>query len=97
MPLLSLAIWLPILSGVLLLAFGGREERAGARERGVIWPSQRVLSALRSWAGGLTAEDPGRRQHLDELWDEARWNEVTAAALSFKDGGLPPELEGFSL
>ncbi len=30
MPLLSLAIWLPILSGVLLLAFGGREERAGA-------------------------------------------------------------------
>ena len=32
-----------------------------------------------------------------EIWDEARWNEVTAAAVSFSDGGLPPELEGFSL
>jgi NADH-quinone oxidoreductase subunit M len=30
MPLLSLAIWLPILSGVLLLAFGGRDDHAGA-------------------------------------------------------------------
>ena len=32
-----------------------------------------------------------------EIWDEARWNELTAAAVSFSDGGLPPELEGFSL
>ena len=32
-----------------------------------------------------------------EIWDEARWNEVTAAAVSFSDGGLPPALEGFSL
>jgi MraZ protein len=32
-----------------------------------------------------------------EIWDEARWNELTAAAMSFADGGLPPELEGFSL
>ncbi len=32
-----------------------------------------------------------------EIWDESRWNEVTAAAVSFSDGGLPPELEGFSL
>ncbi len=32
-----------------------------------------------------------------EIWDEAHWNELTAAAVSFSDGGLPPELEGFSL
>ena len=32
-----------------------------------------------------------------EIWDEGRWDEVTAAAVSFSDGGLPPELEGFSL
>jgi MraZ protein len=32
-----------------------------------------------------------------EIWDETRWNEVTATASSFSDGGLPAELEGFSL
>ena len=32
-----------------------------------------------------------------EIWDESRWNEITAAAVSFSEGGLPPELEGFSL
>ena len=32
-----------------------------------------------------------------EIWDEDRWNEQTAAAMSFSDGGLPPELDGFSL
>lgn len=32
-----------------------------------------------------------------EIWDEAGWDALTAAAVSFSDGGLPPELEGFSL
>ena len=32
-----------------------------------------------------------------EIWDEARWDAMTAAAMSFSDGGLPAELEGFSL
>jgi transcriptional regulator MraZ len=32
-----------------------------------------------------------------EIWDDARWNEQTAGAMSFGNGGLPPELEGFSL
>lgn len=32
-----------------------------------------------------------------EIWDDGRWNEQTAAAVSFSNGGLPPELEGFSL
>jgi MraZ protein len=32
-----------------------------------------------------------------ELWDEAKWHAQQEAALSFMDGDLPPELEGFSL
>lgn len=32
-----------------------------------------------------------------EVWDESRWIEQTAQAVSFSDGGLPPELDGFSL
>ena len=31
-----------------------------------------------------------------ELWDEARWQEVTET-VAFPSGGLPPELDGFSL
>ena len=31
-----------------------------------------------------------------ELWDEAKWQEVTQA-IAFPSGGLPPELDGFSL
>lgn len=32
-----------------------------------------------------------------ELWDEEQWNLQIENALAFKDGGMPPELEGFSL
>jgi MraZ protein len=32
-----------------------------------------------------------------ELWDEARWMDQTAQAVSFQQDGLPPELDGFSL
>jgi MraZ protein len=32
-----------------------------------------------------------------ELWDAARWNDETARAITFPEGGLPPELDGFSL
>ena len=32
-----------------------------------------------------------------ELWDEARWQEQTTRAITFPAGGLPPELDGFSL
>lgn len=32
-----------------------------------------------------------------ELWDAARWSEATARAVAFPAGGLPPELDGFSL
>jgi MraZ protein len=32
-----------------------------------------------------------------ELWDEVKWQTQQEAGLSFMDGELPPELEGFSL
>ncbi|MBY0498007.1 MAG: division/cell wall cluster transcriptional repressor MraZ [Nitrosomonas sp.] len=32
-----------------------------------------------------------------ELWDETQWNLQIEIAMSFKEGGMPPELEGFSL
>ena len=32
-----------------------------------------------------------------ELWDETRWAEQTAQAITFAAGELPPELTGFSL
>lgn len=32
-----------------------------------------------------------------ELWNEARWEAQVEQALTFRDGGLPPELEGFTL
>lgn len=32
-----------------------------------------------------------------ELWDNAKWEEETARAITFPAGGLPPELDGFSL
>jgi MraZ protein len=32
-----------------------------------------------------------------ELWDEPRWQEQTAQAITFSAGELPPELDGFSL
>ncbi len=32
-----------------------------------------------------------------ELWDDAAWAARTAQAIAFDGGGLPPELDGFSL
>jgi MraZ protein len=32
-----------------------------------------------------------------ELWDDAKWQQQTARAITFPAGGLPPELDGFSL
>lgn len=32
-----------------------------------------------------------------ELWDEVQWNLQIEEALAFKDGDMPPELDGFSL
>jgi MraZ protein len=35
--------------------------------------------------------------HKFELWDEAQWHAQTTQAIAFPAGGLPPELDGFSL
>ena len=32
-----------------------------------------------------------------ELWDKEKWDQVLERSSGFKDGDLPPELEGFSL
>ena len=32
-----------------------------------------------------------------ELWDDAKWQEQTTRAITFPPGGLPSELDGFSL
>ncbi len=32
-----------------------------------------------------------------ELWNETQWNLQIEIALAFKDGDMPPELDGFSL
>ena len=32
-----------------------------------------------------------------ELWDDAKWQQETARTITFPSGGLPPELDGFSL
>ena len=32
-----------------------------------------------------------------ELWDEAKWQQETERTITFPAGGLPPELDGFSL
>jgi len=32
-----------------------------------------------------------------ELWDEEQWSQQIAESLVFRDGGMPPELDGFSL
>ncbi len=32
-----------------------------------------------------------------ELWDEAQWQAETSQAIAFPEGGLPPELDGFTL
>ena len=56
-----------------------------------------IPPALRQYAGlDKTIVLVGQGNKF-EIWDDTRWNEQTAGAMSFSNGGLPPELEGFSL
>ncbi len=61
--------------------------------------SGRILISppLRQFAG-LTKEVVLAGQGTKfELWDGDRWNQEIEAALVYKNGNIPPELEGFSL
>jgi len=56
-----------------------------------------VPPALRQYAGLLHHVVLVGQGNKFELWDEAKWQEQTARAITFPAGGLPPELDGFSL
>ncbi len=56
-----------------------------------------VSPPLRQFAGlskGVVLVGQGTKF---ELWDETQWNAQLEDALAFKDGDMPPELNGFSL
>ncbi|MCO6429194.1 division/cell wall cluster transcriptional repressor MraZ [Nitrosomonas communis] len=56
-----------------------------------------VVMPLRQFAG-LTKDIVlvGQGEKF-ELWDAEKWNQEIEAALVYKNGNMPPELEGFSL
>ena len=56
-----------------------------------------VPPALRQYAGLEHRVVLVGQGNKFELWDDAKWAEETARAITFPAGGLPPELDGFSL
>jgi len=56
-----------------------------------------VSPALRQYAGLEHRVVLVGQGNKFELWDDARWAEQTAQAITFSAGTLPPELDGFSL
>ena len=56
-----------------------------------------VPPALRQYAGLEHRVVLVGQGNKFELWDAAKWNDATARAIPFPAGGLPPELDGFSL
>ena len=56
-----------------------------------------VPPALRQYAGLEHRVVLVGQGNKFELWDDAKWAEQTARAIRFPAGGLPPELDGFSL
>jgi transcriptional regulator MraZ len=56
-----------------------------------------VPPALRQYAGLEHRVVLVGQGNKFELWDDAKWQEQTARAITFPAGGLPPELDGFSL
>ena len=56
-----------------------------------------ISSALRSYAALDKRVVLIGQGNKFELWDEAKWTVQQDAALTFANGELPPELEGFTL
>jgi MraZ protein len=56
-----------------------------------------VPTSLRQFAGLEKSVVLAGQGNKFEMWDEEKWHQQNAEALVFRDGGMPPELEGFSL
>ena len=56
-----------------------------------------VPTSLRQFAGLEKSVVLAGQGNKFEVWDEEKWHQQNAEALVFRDGGMPPELEGFSL
>jgi len=97
--------WLPIRDKLLKLSALNPKIRAlqrrliGYAEEVVMDAAGRVLisPALRSYAALDKRVMLVGQGNKFELWDEAKWQAQQEADLSFLNGELPPELEGFSL
>ncbi len=56
-----------------------------------------VPTSLRQFAGLEKSVVLAGQGNKFEVWDEEKWNQQNTEALVFRDGAMPPELEGFSL
>ncbi|MDP2783379.1 MAG: division/cell wall cluster transcriptional repressor MraZ [Sulfurimicrobium sp.] len=56
-----------------------------------------VPTSLRQFAGLEKSVVLAGQGNKFEVWDEEKWQQQNAEALVFRDGVMPPELEGFSL
>ncbi|MDV6344981.1 division/cell wall cluster transcriptional repressor MraZ [Nitrosomonas sp. Is37] len=56
-----------------------------------------VVTPLRQFAGLIRDIVLVGQGEKFELWDAEKWNQEIEGALVYKDGNMPPELEGFSL
>jgi len=99
------AAWEPIQARLMSLSSFNPEIRAlqrllvGFADDVDIDGSGRILvpPALRAYASLEHRVVLAGQGHKFELWDAVRWNEATGRAVAFPAGGLPPELDGFSL
>ena len=99
------AAWEPIQARLMSLSSFNPEIRAlqrllvGFADDVEIDGSGRILvpPALRAYASLEHRVVLAGQGHKFELWDAARWNDATSRPIGFPAGGLPPELDGFSL
>ena len=98
-------VWEPIQDR--LMSLSGFNERIRALQRLLVGhaddaeldASGRILvtPALRAFARLDREVVLVGQGHRFELWGAAEWQSQTAQAIAFDTGGLPPELDGFSL
>ena len=100
-----LTTWEPIQAR--LMSLSSFDERIRALQRLLVGhaddveldSSGRILvpPALRAFASLDKSVVLVGQGHRFELWGHAQWQAQTAQAIEFEAGGLPPELDGFSL